>query len=343
MHEGRHLAPVFWMTASIVLLAASCASEVPTVLEATQQPPELAPTATSKAVSTPTPRPTLTSQPTRPPTQTPTPTPDVPPPALSDTLLTNDFFFGPGSVPGCELPCWQGLVVGESGRAEIQAMYDTVLGFNGTRQFILDNPDQSSRIWLPDEYWGGGYLWFGLPGDPATEGSENFAVSFVYEMETFRLVELKFRSSVPRFNASLSPQRVIRELGEPSHLIIAVRGGERGDRLGLSLELLYVDGYVFQFSEAFIPTDPNDDAVEVCLGHSYWQAGGYDVGGITIRIFEPFGESLGNLPPLVKAELRFLESDAFIPITDYFDVSLEDITELALQDEDACLFKDFSE
>jgi hypothetical protein len=60
-------------------------------------------------------------------------------------------------------------------------------------------------------------------------------------------------------------------------------------------------------------------------------------------MFEPFSDNLEYLPPLVKTELRFLDSSAFVPLADHFDVSLKYITELALQDEDACLIADFSE
>jgi hypothetical protein len=120
----------------------------------------------------------------------------------------------------------------------MQAMFDTVFAFHGTRQFFPDMPYNAGDRFLPAGYQAGGYLWSTLPDDPSTGSSESFGVYLVYKQDTFRLAEIEIDSSIPRFNATLSPQRVIRELGEPSQAFISVRGTERGDILGLSLALI---------------------------------------------------------------------------------------------------------
>jgi hypothetical protein len=84
-------------------------------------------TATSTAATT---MPTLTPIPGSTPTATVTSgpssthTPPVPTPDFLQLPFANNVLFAPAADPECQLPCWQGLRVGESNRDDIQAMFE---------------------------------------------------------------------------------------------------------------------------------------------------------------------------------------------------------------------------
>src|SRR5688572_322343 len=81
----------------------------------------------SKGTGTPQTTPSQVTQMTG--TLTPVSTPEAP-----VEILENILFETPD--PDCQLPCWQGLTVGVSKSNDIQYMFDTTLGFNGSIDFF---------------------------------------------------------------------------------------------------------------------------------------------------------------------------------------------------------------
>lgn len=95
------------------LLAACVPAGQPTIPESL--------TATPQATETATPTCTPTATTTHPPSPTPEPTlpptTGIPAPALPGSMGTS-FLLG-GNSPDCQLPCWNGLVIGESDTEDI--------------------------------------------------------------------------------------------------------------------------------------------------------------------------------------------------------------------------------
>ena len=69
--------------------------------------------------------PAPTPAPTPTPAPAPSPTP-APTPVFGAGKVGNDFLFG-NQPKGCELPCWQGLIIGQSDAGDIQATLDTIV------------------------------------------------------------------------------------------------------------------------------------------------------------------------------------------------------------------------
>lgn len=297
----------------------------------------------SEEIYTPTAMPSPTEVPSATPTNTPIPPPT---PALSASVLTDDFLFAESLTPSCHLPCWQGLVVGESGRDDIQAMFDTVFAFNGTREFVPENPPEAENNPLPSGIYGTGHLWY-----PSTEDLlQTFGIGVYYEQDTFLLQAIVFGSQYPPFNAMLSPQRVIRELGEPSSFLMALGGTERGDIARIRLRMVYDDeGMIFDI-QVLTPISlsmtqvSTEGSLDLCLGGERWSQE-YNTGFWSIYILGPLENGLEDLSPLQEALITHFGSDQeeMIPVADFFDVTPGNITELALQDSEACLSAEFSE
>lgn len=335
-----------WYIAVVSLILGACADNV-SIGDSRHAVGTLTATSTPLAgiesrSSTPTSAPNLTGTPNQTLRLTDTfvlPTPPLPPD------IVEDFFFA-DSHPDCHLPCWQGLVIGESGRTDIQDMFDTVLAFDGNREFIPETPPEAESNPLPSGTYATGHLWYPSAEDPL----QTFGIAVYYEQDTFLLQAIAFGSQYPPFNAMLSPQRIIRELGQPSHFLMALGGTERGDIAGLRLQMVYDDaGMVFDIHvltpiALSITQGSLDGSLELCLGGERWGQG-YDTGFWSIYILEPLENGLEGLSPLQEALITHFGSDheEMIPVAGFFDVSLDTITELALQDGDACLYAEFSE
>lgn len=119
-----------FLALTILLILTACAA-------ATESPPPtavLSNTPPPTATSTDTPVPTITPSPTL----SPTTTEILTTPDFEALPIAENFLFAPGSDPDCQLPCWQGLRVGESDREDVQRMFREVFGFNGEMDYPLE-------------------------------------------------------------------------------------------------------------------------------------------------------------------------------------------------------------
>jgi hypothetical protein len=103
---------------------------------------------------------------------------------------------------------------------------------------------------------------------------------------------------------------------------------------------------VFHFTEVFAPGSTyleSPDAtqlkgfIELCLSDEIWQTD--YVNERLVIIFESFHEDLNNLNPLQEYLLHFENTTDF---TDFFGVSLEELTQMATSDDQTCLRGDFA-
>lgn len=341
--------PTILLRLGLCLIASGCIEKQETDDDTVQQEVSPEPTASSATSTTvPTESPTPTAVPTPVATLTPAPTP-----ALSEAIITDDFLFEPSSVPGCKLPCWQGLEVGISGREEIQRMYDTIFAFNGTRQFIPDNlptpmsDSPSDPLVLPIDYYAAGNGWFIEPSG-TTDYPQSFTVNTIYERDTFTLRAIEFSSSYSAFNVNLTPYRVIRELGEPSQIVMTLSPTERGDVLRFEMRMMYDEsGMVFYFGEQFLPAslavfpDHSEGSVTLCLDDTTWNNNYLRYR--QVLILDPLEDGFNGLNPLQEFLLPFATGKGLTLLTDFFDISLEEIEEMAVQNSTTCLFTTFYE
>jgi hypothetical protein len=285
-------------------------SASPTYLTATD-----APTLTTEIHFTSTPRPT----------RTPTPTPPPLP-----TAMMEDFLFAGNLTPDCWLPCWNGLRIGQSGRADVQEMFNTALGFTGRNLFEEPLP-YGYRPHLRGQdimaqYW--------TSGDPFW----NFGTLYIVTEDTGVLQAISFEW-LSYFPGRPTPQRVLRELGAPSHMLVRLESGLiYPNQGGFSLMMIYQAGMIFIFDggiwiDTTITDAGTEGEIEFSLGENL------DIFAGAVRIVGPIDDNLENLTPL---QTFFLEgTNDLVPIQDVFGVSLEEITELA-QQENPCLYTEIN-
>ncbi len=327
------------------------------------------PTSTSTAIPTPTttPSPTVYASPTFPvfPTATITPTPTeygrLPPtPAHFLYLyLSRDFLFGPSNDPTCQLPCWQGLRVGESNRQDIQGVLDTVFQFNGTVDHFKDNPlDELTILVLTSDLPGTeavGYEWVDTSKE---DNNSSFVTYFIVDESSGILQGINFGYYPKGMFRTYTPQEVIEKLGIPSYLASSVfkMGAEGVSDVGLitNLRLIYKDGIAFDFSYWVLVQSRNTTDGEKEVYAEYCLDGiKLDIGG-DVYIVAPFTDLFEDeLNPIQEMWIYDLvDMSGAVPGWYYeiadskgiiesrgelFGVSTEEFAETALQVEHPCL------
>jgi len=142
------------------------------------------------------------------------------------------------------------------------------------------------------------------------------------------------------FDPPTQPQHIIQELGMPSQMLILVQMTELADYLSVRLFTVYENGVVFfQAGHASIiaATTAEGDAdrvVEFCLD----ARGGF--GGGDAGIVAPlFGD---DWDPLQEAFVGGALNDPhFVPIQEVFGINLEEVTRIAIEEDDPCIYADW--
>jgi hypothetical protein len=298
-----------------------------------------APSSTATSLPTLTPSPTVTSIPR---TDTPHPTrdPTVPTPILPASV-SEDFFFG-GNTPDCQLPCWNGLIVGESDCEDVQAVFVEVFGFDEVYDPFAELPPSYTipghpehQPNLPPGFAVGGHRW----------GSENptYGLDIMpwVEEETCTLMGLEFRwGRGGSFDPPTQPQHIIQELGMPSQMLILVQMTELADYLSVRLFTVYENGVVFfQAGHASIITTTTaegdaDRVAEFCLD----DRGGF--GGGEARIVAPLLSD--DWDPIQETFVGGALNDPhFVPIQEAFGINLEELTRIAIEEDNPCIYADW--
>ena len=250
---------LFLITLTLTLIQAACTPTNLATAVAT-----LTPTATDVATAsaTATLEPTATELP--PPTVTPGPSPTpLPTPPVPAAIASKDFLFG-SEDSDCRLPCWQGLIVGQSGREDIQLFFDTVFGFNGTREFFPEGETGDSTI--------PGLALTGHGWNLNAEPYEGFGTRVWADEETYILEGLDISSTADQIDRWLTPQSIIQELGRPSYFLLSIGGTEIGAIGVARLYIIYEEGVLFRFENEInvyppiISDPPPEFDIIVCLG-----------------------------------------------------------------------------
>lgn len=312
------------IVAAGLALAAACTAQpapsgTPGVTEATPTAGEASPTLTLAPQA---------AEATSPPE--PTNTPYYTPPPFSAVSISDDFFFE-GLDLDCPLPCWQGLMVGESGRDEIQHVFDTVFAFNGTRDFLPENVQGRT---VPGIY-GTGWSWI-----TNEEADQHFGIGVWVDEESYLLRGIHFDWSSNAMDANMTPQRIIEHLGEPSYATVSVARSEVATHGNLTLTLIYDRGLAFYLPVGAPITitsteEGYDESLLLCLSGPAWSSSEYAIDyAKRAYLMEPLSAGLDDLTPLQE---YFIGHDGSSPLQELFGVTLAEVTQRVRQGEEVCL------
>jgi hypothetical protein len=267
---------------------------------------------------TPTTQPTLTLSET----VVPVPLPSLPDSVLEDFLFSRDF------DPDCGLPCWQGLIVGEADRDDIQKTLDSVFGFDGRDVFsepmpVLVEPPPPG-LELAVATW-------------SFPSSYRLSARFYVDTDTSLLEATAFNwGTSGEVLAPITLPQIIREMGTPSKMLVLAEG-QPGDTTFFQINVIYSDGVFFYLSGG-VPTNLTpyegrfEGLFELCLDHMF--------GNRDAIITRPIPHALEQLSPL-QEQLFFIPEGA-VPFEQAFDVSLDELTDLALEQDGSCFQTDLS-
>jgi hypothetical protein len=267
------------------------------------------------------------------------PTPTGPPPSLPEEF-PSDFLFGVGAS-NCVLPCWMGLEVGSSDREQVYSVLDTTLGFAGYRppppdhilEHLPDGLDAVSEGWLLEDSSG---------------KSGSFGMAAYFDQETQILEGLAFGwLGNNRFQPNMTIERTLRELGEPAHIFIDISIGGPDDDFHANIEIviLYASGLAFNHFELVpvkeLSTSSNGAVLPIATDLCFGDNDPLSTGGVVITT--PVNKSLENHSPLQDFLIGGYLAVASIPIEEVADKSLQEITQLAVEQDNACIRLDLEQ
>lgn len=300
---------------------------------------------TAETEASPAPAPTLTPSPTvaSTPTFAPTSTPPLPTPDFLDSPVAGMYLLAPSEDPACQLPCWQGLRVGESNREDIQAMFDRVFGFNGTLDFFAASPipansinpfdleipgtQATGYIWLTE--YNGYYPYYEV--DPVVDKETGILQGIRFLYDPGMTVSEEGAITDSGYYRLHTPQQIIRTMGSPDYVFARLVGG------AVEFSLIYKEG-VASFSTIIAPGEQrvvNGQAGtygDFCLDAQSWVMDEYIVGS-----FNDLND-VDSLTPIQKKWIvDIIEGTSVVPVEEALGVTIERITEVALQDENPCI------
>ncbi len=323
----------------LLILITGCSSEL-TAISTSPGPPAQDATRISTdpspplATSTPTPRELGTAgTSSSPDAQEITSTPTLP------SWMSSDFLFGRSS-PDCQLPCWNGLIVGESSADKVQAFFDEELGFNRTQDFTEEPSDDAlyTRLYGVDHLDVNGYRWV-LRTPPGYE-RERLDLLVWLDEETAIL-----RGSMFLWNARLendldqhlTPGIILRQLGTPDYVFVTFYETIDTTQGVMSLLMIYNWGFSYR-GDVNVPISWSADSLtfEFCLGGEQW-GGSFNAGPRQITITEPLPGDIHHLSPLQERLFGdSLDVEGFRYLDDFFDLTPSQLAESTAQDQSSC-------
>jgi hypothetical protein len=216
--------------------------------------------------------------------------------------------------------------------AEVQAVFDDVLGLDGAIDWLRDDPAAPDYIGTTHGVW---YSW---------RPNGDYVEAYVWtENSTNVLRGLRFAwqySAKNVLNTQTSPQNMIREFGAPTRMFASVYGTELGNEGVLKLMMVYEQGFAYN-ADIRVPIyseGAKKAAAQFCLDGQVW-SGEQDAGGRVLSIFEPLTDGLNNLSPIQNELFGVLILRLrLVPIQELFEMTTEQIAQKAVQEDDACFY-----
>jgi hypothetical protein len=257
-------------------------------------------------------------------------------PALPPFFIMN---FLDTSQDQCELPCWQGLKVGQSSPQDVERMFEETFHF--TDASFLFEPDYMNRVYLPvtvpADSFITGYMW---------EDRTPLWLTFSFAEDTAVLegIDIAWWSQHGDYHVH-SPQEILSVFGPPMHIFVSdprdiVHAADR-DRTLIQLLIIYQEGLSFSFSRIFVPIliQEQGNTGMLCLGSGFAAAeieGKAFTGSSSIT-----GPIPGDLTQLTAVQYVFIGKnieDNLLPIDEVFDTTLSDIIVRVQSEEDVCIY-----
>lgn|SRR5574341_423300 len=332
MNNNLH---VNWV--ALILSMAVLGACTPSRVAQTEPPTQSNPTSTQFDLATQLARPTTTISPTLTVTSVPTETPIRPTPSLP-ALVGKDFYFGEiffagTDSQGCTLPCWNELVINQSKEDEVLREYEKLVGpadFNrgGLGHLGVETP-------IPDLYTKG-FQYEGIGYEQGIHTTFSGFAAFDVETGILQLLGFAWTSNdTSSFEVHLSPQRAIKELGFPSHMLAT-----RGPLLEqITLLLIWDSGIVFEYVNDLVEfSDPGASIPEIyCFDDTEIQLQGAFIIG-NMYILEPFSDGLNDLSPLQDATVgEAIRQERLVSAETFFGMAQDAIITRILQEQDTCI------
>jgi hypothetical protein len=241
----------------------------------------------------------------------------------------NDFLFG-NQPEGCELPCWQELVVGQSNINDVQSMFNTAFGLDDGLTFHKD--PESEFVYARHE-------WEFAPDKHRNEG---FSFVVVLNPSNHILEGIELWAKSPRFEVYAAPQYILRKLGTPSHMLVSIERSTLRD-WGIALLVMIYDNKGISIEYLGVPLSIRvadggmPDVAKMCLGASPPNRM-YD--DIIVYFTEPIASDLTNLSPIQESWLGQsikTHTPSYKTFEEVFSLSPEEVTTLAQRQENLCL------
>lgn len=275
------------------------------------------------------------------PAQTMTPTIPVYP-KLESTALGEDFVFN-GESPDCKLPCWHGLVIGQTELEQTVSTMRKVLQLPADTALLQQVPSSPSGS-MPGNLELLDFPWLAVGG----EAGENLQITLFHDRGTGILQAIRMYSSYPLYNVPLTPQRIIKELGQPSIFLMSWQGTGNGGLALVKLRLVYEKGIVFtvrKHNEITLRWDSSnyEGEMKMCLGGKAWDNS--TAIDWNIDFIPPLSDQLNDLTPIQQYVIAYFDMDdqhIMRPVSEFFKVTDSSIYNLALQDGNACLSAEFT-
>jgi hypothetical protein len=217
---------------------------------------EASPIVTASLTPTPSLTPTSTA------TITPTRSFELPtsqPPSDRTTFDLFQFIFDEGVVQGCHLPCWRGLIVGDSSYRDVAYVFDATFGPEGQNNIGLSSLQQKNKVAIPQTI---GYLW-GLED----WNNGEFRVTSIMDSDSQKLEVLSFQwytGDTSELHFEISLQHVVRMLGQPREMLAHVESVGLPAFGILHVLLVYDQGMAFEFASTIpVTTILNPDLATI--------------------------------------------------------------------------------
>jgi len=229
------------------------------------------------------------------------------------------------------LPCWEGLQVGQSTTQNSLEVFQKEFGLGS--DFLQDTPDRHSTA---------------VPGLLVNNFSWSYprSADFVNlsvwrEIGTNILEALRFEwhfESQRALDNVITPQRIVKELGTPSHIYILLRGTESASTEVFKLFMIYDQGMSFSMSTRAPMTQQNGTfLVKLCLGNNQWVTMNNAGGVRAVSIMRPIVNSTNDLSALQKRLFGTdITSEGYETIEDVAQITPDQFAQTALRQDDPC-------
>jgi hypothetical protein len=237
--------------------------------------------------------------------------------------VPNDFFFGFRS-DDCELPCWQGIYVHQS------TLIDTLKAL----QNAYGPPPESFAPTRELPAGLHGILLGWVLGE--SPDYDSFAVVVISEEKTDKTEALSYSWLGDRFEPYISIQKILTELGKPMTILGSYEVGGQGGGTHVDLELhtIYSNGvsFIHKMNLPILRNPANSQetkTIEFCLNEMYGSGSG------KVAMTSPFEPELNLTLPQ-----QYIHGDleSLIPITELFNLSLEELVQQAAQTTNPCFY-----